>query len=181
LTSQEARDWYTIARGNNDIPLAERISVLGSALQHYYNQEQGGKGQIKPPGHYSHPAVTISQEERQQMESDPCGISVGRRFPQELNPDYTLSIGEARHWYGLARLKGDRPLLERMEALGNALNQHYCQEQRGEENLKPPDDYSHPDVTIPVAEQHQIETDISAWQEAIISKPSYQRRSELAL
>ena len=57
LTSQEARDWYAIARGNNDIPLAERISVLGSALQHYYNQEQGGEGQIKPPGHYSHPAV----------------------------------------------------------------------------------------------------------------------------
>jgi hypothetical protein len=83
--------------------------------------------------------VTISEEERQQMEGDSYGISVGGHAPQELNPAHALSIGEARHWYGIAKLQGDRPLLERMEALGNALNQHYYQEQRGEENLKPPD------------------------------------------
>jgi len=69
LTSQEARDWYRTASRNNDLPLAENISVLGRALQSYYNQEQGSEGN-KPPGDYSHPTVTISQEERQQMESD---------------------------------------------------------------------------------------------------------------
>jgi hypothetical protein len=53
LTSQEARDWYAIARGNNDRPLAEHISSLGSALQHYYNQDKGAVDSS------NHPRITV--------------------------------------------------------------------------------------------------------------------------
>ncbi len=166
LTSQEARDWYTIAKGNNDIPLAENISVLGSALQHYYNQEQGSEGDRKPPGHYSHPAVTISQEERQQMES---------------NRTHALSVGEAREWYGIAKLKGDQPLVNRIESLGTALQQHYNQEQEGGGQLKPPANYSHPAVTISREEQQQMEGDRAVWREAMIPKPQAPKREAIAL
>ena len=174
LTSQEARDWYAIARGSNDLPLAEHISVLGSALQHYYNQEHGSEGQLKPPGHYSHPAVTISQEERQQMESDPCGISLEGR-------GHALSVGEAREWYGIAKLKGDQPLIDRIEALGTALKQHYNQEQEGGGQLKPPANYSHTAVTISREERQQMESDRAVWREAMIPKPQASKREAIAL
>ncbi len=174
LTSQEARDWYRSANRNNDLPLAEHISVLGSALQHYYNQEQGSEGQIKPLGHYSHPAVTISQEERQQMEGDPCGISVGGRA-------YALSVGEAREWYGIAKLKGDQPLVDRIEALGTALQHHHNREQDGGGQLKPPADYNHSAMTISREEWQQMESDRAVWREAMIPKPEVPKREAIAL
>jgi hypothetical protein len=142
-------------------------------LQHHYNQEQGGDGQLKPPAHYNHPAVTISQEEKRQMERD-CRCA-------ETSPMYALSTGEAREWYGIAKLKQDQPLVDRVEKLGTLLQQRYNQEQSGSGHLKPPSDYRHSSVMIPVTEQHQIEQDLSAWQRAIVPKPQVFRKAELAL
>jgi hypothetical protein len=176
LTIGEAREWYSIASQKDDQALVDRVSVLGNALQYHYNQEQGGggqDGQLKPPMHYSHPAVTISQAERQQMEGN-CRCT-------ETCAMYALSIGEARQWYGIAKLMNDQPLVDRLEALGTALNQHYHQDQGGDHSVKPPADYRHSAVTIPVADQQQIENDISVWQDSIIPKPQPQRRAELAL
>jgi hypothetical protein len=97
-------------------------------------------------------------------------------------PDrYALSSGEAREWYGIAKLKQDQPLVDRIEGLGTLLQQHYNQEQVGDGHLKPPSDYRHATVTIPISEQHQIEKALSDWQKAIVPKPQVSRKAELAL
>jgi hypothetical protein len=70
LSSREARGWYMAASLRNDPALAQQVMAIGTALQQHYNQEQGGAGQMKPPGDYTHAAVTISVEERRQMRHD---------------------------------------------------------------------------------------------------------------
>jgi hypothetical protein len=97
-------------------------------------------------------------------------------------PDrYALSSGQAREWYGIAKLKQDQPLVDRIEELGTMLQQRYNQEQEGGGHLKPPSDYRHATVTIPVSEQHQIEQALSDWQKAIVPKPQVSRKAELVL
>jgi hypothetical protein len=155
----------------------ERIGVLGSALQHFYNQEQKGDGQLKPPADYSHPNVTISQQERQQMQiADKASSS-----EHELPSGYALSMGEVRAWYGIAKLRNDLPLVERLEGLGAALQQQYDRERNSSEPLKPPAEYRHAAVTIPNEEQRQIETPFANWQKAIVPRPQIEQYTQMAL
>jgi hypothetical protein len=177
LTSQEARTWYVNASRDGDRALMERISVLGSALQHFYNQEQKGDGQLKPPADYSHPSVTISAQERQQMQSAERASSAEHEF----HSSYAPSMGEVRVWYGIAKLRNDLPLVERLEGLGSELQQQYDRERNSSEPLKPPAEYRHAAVTIPAGEQRQIEATFSSWQKAIVPKPQIEQHAQMSL
>ena len=91
----------------------------------------------------------------------------------------------ARRWRKIhdtnAKLKGDQPLIDRIEALGTALQHHYNQEQEGGGQLKPPANYSHPSVKISREERQQMEGDRAVWREAMIPKPQAPKREAIAL
>jgi hypothetical protein len=48
------------------------------------------------------------------------------------DPTQVVSAGQARQWYEIATQKDDQPLVDRINALGTKLKQHYNQEQEGD-------------------------------------------------
>jgi hypothetical protein len=70
LSSDEARSWYMATSLQDNPNKLEQILQLGKTLQQHYNQEHNGDGTLKPPGDYTHTAVTISAAEQQRMGQD---------------------------------------------------------------------------------------------------------------
>jgi hypothetical protein len=89
--------------------------------------------------------------------------------------ELVVAAGQARKWYEIATQKDDQPLVDRINALGTTLKQLYNQQLEGDGLLLPPPEYTHPTVTISVAEHRQLETTLAVGQDAIIPQQSAKR------
>jgi len=64
--------WYkAVKEEGSDLERQGEIRALGQTLKRLYNIEQGTTSNpVNPPDHYRHPAVEISESDRQQMQKD---------------------------------------------------------------------------------------------------------------
>ena len=140
-TRQQLLQWARTVINRGDEEKAEEIIEIGRVLKLAYSEDTGDLTN-KPPLDYSHRDITLSPREHQEMTQ---AILESRQSTEPS--EYQPTSRELSQWMAAAERRRDTEQALRVIQIKSSLEATY-KEATGNLFDDPPEDYSHPDVTL---------------------------------
>ena len=140
-TRQQLLQWARTAINRGDEEKAEEIIEIGRVLKLAYSEDTGDLTN-KPPLDYSHRDITLSPREHQEMTQ---AILESRQSTEPS--EYQPTSRELSQWMATAEKRRDTEQALQIIQIKSRLEATY-KEATGNLFDDPPEDYSHPDVTL---------------------------------
>ena len=173
-TRQELLQWARAAIDNGAEEKVEEIINIGERLKLAYSKDTGDT-ENKPPLDYSHRSVVLSPNQHKEMSQ---AILEGS---QSVGPsEYRPTWGKLSQWMATAEKLRDAKQAFEIVQIKSRLEATYKGE-AGSLFEDPPEDYSHPDVTLSKEQYQKMSHDIESSVTAAVVESTSERVEKLQL